>query len=204
MTRKLSTGPLNLDISSSPFYRYIHQNITLPNLRLPLPNPRRHHRLRKGFSLRLNPALPVVPDQQEGYYQESLQPSIRDANNPGKHYFEEGEGVVDGGGAIIGVSVIFGWDVGENGSVLDVAHDCDCTVLATISVMPEFRGRGIASQLLGHGLDELVDKDGLEYYLETSPNLHRRYGFQDRGTISMMGGDYEIVGMVRPGSLSKA
>ena len=71
-----------------------------------------------------------------------------------------------------------------------------------MSVIPTYQGRGVGSQLLKHSLAEGVDKDGRESYLEASPagaNLYRRCGFEDRGVVEMMGGNYKIIAMLRPG-----
>lgn len=60
--------------------------------------------------------------------------------------------------------------------------------LHAIGVHPQFRGRGVGSQLLKHRLD-LVDADNQPAYLESSTSLtgrlYRRHGFQTLRPISI-------------------
>ena len=60
--------------------------------------------------------------------------------------------------------------------------------LNTLSVSPEMQGKGVGSALIQPGLDR-ADADGLGCYLETQRRrnipFYRRFGFEERGEISL-------------------
>ena len=76
----------------------------------------------------------------------------------------------------------------------------DYWFLASMAVHPDHQGRGIASQLVSHGL-KLVDADGAECYLEATPSgrrVYERAGFVVKAEIPQLDGKYALVVMVRP------
>lgn len=77
-----------------------------------------------------------------------------------------------------------------------------CTVIFAMFVHPSFQGQGIASKLLQHGLSTLVDRDGLDCYLEASADpwamkLYQRNGFEKVLEFPMLDDTYLISAMVR-------
>lgn len=75
-------------------------------------------------------------------------------------------------------------------------------VLQAMCVLPECQGRGIGDQLLKQGLRDLVDKDGLDCYLEASEvaaMLYERNGFKPEIPIPLMDGSYVVMTMLRTG-----
>ena len=56
-----------------------------------------------------------------------------------------------------------------------------------MAVDPKYARKGAGAMLVEHGLD-LVDKDGVESYVDASPlakQLYERYGYITRNTMSM-------------------
>lgn len=76
-------------------------------------------------------------------------------------------------------------------------------VLQSMCVLPEFQGRGIADKLMKQGLHDLVDRDGLDCYLEASPlgaGIYQRNGFEPGISIPLMDdGSYTVTTMLRKG-----
>lgn len=72
--------------------------------------------------------------------------------------------------------------------------------LATVGVLPRFRGRGCATELLGPGL-AAVDAGRQPAYLETSSpanvRLYERLGFDVTGHVKVADGGPDVWGMLR-------
>ena len=70
-----------------------------------------------------------------------------------------------------------------------------------IAVLPQYQGQGLGGTLMRHTFEQ-ADSQNLPCYLETSTpqnvELHRRYGYEVRGTISPPGSQLNMVLMVRP------
>lgn len=68
-------------------------------------------------------------------------------------------------------------------------------------VHPDFQRQGIASQLVRHGLDTLIDVEGGgACYLESTPvakGVYRKYGFAEKAVIPFLEGSYEMTIMLR-------
>lgn len=74
--------------------------------------------------------------------------------------------------------------------------------LQAMCVLPECQGRGIGDQLLKQGLHDLVDRDGLDCYLEASEaaaRLYERNGFNPEIPIPIQvkDGTYTVKAMLR-------
>lgn len=81
------------------------------------------------------------------------------------------------------------------------AERSDFWYLQSCAVHPDHWGRGIAEKMMRSTLRELIDRDGLEAYLESSPMgkmLYARCGFEERMQLSQMDGKYVMTIMVRP------
>lgn len=73
-------------------------------------------------------------------------------------------------------------------------------------VDPSYQGHRIGSRLLQHGL-ELVDRDGLECYLEASPEgagVYRRLGFEVVEEMKLAGGKFCVQFMIRKAKQAEA
>ena len=59
-------------------------------------------------------------------------------------------------------------------------------VLYVIATLPEYRGQGIASALIGHGINEAVSEGLKSFWLDASDDGHsvyEKYGFRDVESI---------------------
>lgn len=73
-------------------------------------------------------------------------------------------------------------------------------------VLPECQGRGIGDQLLKQGLRDLVDKHGMDCYLEASEAAHRLYarnGSSPEVSIPLNHGTYTVWAMLRKGRMTE-
>lgn len=73
-------------------------------------------------------------------------------------------------------------------------------------ILPQYQGRGIGDQLLKQGLRDLVDRDGLDCYLEASEaavKLYERNGFRPEieTAIDVRGQEYTVMTMLRKSPL---
>lgn len=74
--------------------------------------------------------------------------------------------------------------------------------LQAMCVLSECQGRGVGDALLKQGLRDLVDRDGLDCYLEASEvagRLYERNGFKPAipMPIEVPGGTYVVMAMLR-------
>lgn len=80
-------------------------------------------------------------------------------------------------------------------------HREDFWYLRIFSVHPDYQRRGVATDMMQSALRDLVDRDGLEAYLESSPvgsTMYARCGFEERKRVPLVGGKYDVSVMVRP------
>lgn len=56
-------------------------------------------------------------------------------------------------------------------------------VLSPVSVAPPHQGRGIGSALIRHALAEAATRPEPLVFLEGSPGLYRRFGFEPAGSV---------------------
>lgn len=93
--------------------------------------------------------------------------------NPGSLLWVAEERRADDGSRIVGMVVVW--------LIIDEAH------IATIAVHPEYRGRGIAAELLAQALAGALDRGMLSATLEVRAHnppahrLYRRFGFEEVG-----------------------
>ncbi|PPJ60523.1 hypothetical protein CBER1_03194 [Cercospora berteroae] len=84
---------------------------------------------------------------------------------------------------------------------LGYADRSDYWYLQSLAVHPDHWGKGIAGKLLQYSLQELIDRDGQEAILESTPmakKTYSRWGFQEIKELPMMNGAYISTVMVRP------
>ncbi|KAF2209629.1 hypothetical protein CERZMDRAFT_100411 [Cercospora zeae-maydis SCOH1-5] len=84
---------------------------------------------------------------------------------------------------------------------LGYADRTDYWYLQSLAVHPDHWGKGVAGKLLQYSLQELVDRDGVEALLESTPAARRtytRWGFQEVKQLPLMNGQYISTVMVRP------
>ena len=77
----------------------------------------------------------------------------------------------------------------------------DYWFLQSMAVHPDHQGRGVAYKLMQYTLQELIDRDAAEAYLEASPpgkNLYLKCGFEEKGVARQLDGEYVITIMSRP------
>lgn len=113
--------------------------------------------------------------------------------------FTEAKGKIVGGRDDYWCMLSFFFATLGSGSLLwtDVPVD-----LQAMCVLPEWQGRGIGDQLLKQGLHDLVDRDGLDCYLEASEagaKLYERNRFSPEISIpiEVKGGTYTVKAMLR-------
>lgn len=77
----------------------------------------------------------------------------------------------------------------------------DFWYLSSLAVHPDNKGKGVASKLMEFSLRELVDRDGMDAYLESTPagwKVYERCGFEERMVLPRMEGEYVMRIGVRP------